>query len=141
MSEDNMSISDLLPLVAAALNDQAAADAAKELAVAIEERDTSHKVEVLRAINDSDDEDEDGETIVYGSALFEDGQYASNINLWNVTLEQNSNNICRLADLRDCHICVGGGFPMATLDDTDSSNALFGGSIDGEWESSGDACQ
>jgi len=136
-----MSISDLLPLVAAALNDQAAADAAKELAVAREERDTSHKVEVLRAINDSDDEDEDGETIVYGSALFEDGQYASNINLWNVTLEQNSNNICRLADLRDCHICVGGGFPMATLDDTDSSNPFFGGSIDGEWESSGDACQ
>jgi len=52
MSDDNMSISDLLPLVAAALNDQAAADAAKELAVAREERDTSHKVELLRAIND-----------------------------------------------------------------------------------------
>mmetsp|Transcript_9796 Transcript_9796/g.19885 ORF Transcript_9796/g.19885 Transcript_9796/m.19885 type:complete len:334 (-) Transcript_9796:1714-2715(-) len=144
MSDDNMSISDLLPLVAAALNDQAAADAAKELAVAREERDTSHKVEVLRAINDGDDENEDGETIVYGSALFEDGQYASNTNLWNVTLEQNSNNICRLADLRDCHICVGGGFPMATLDDTDSSNPFFEGWINGEDRRqgiSGDACE
>ena len=101
MSEDNMSISDLLPLVAAALNDQAAADAAKELATAREERDMSQRVEVIRAINDGDDEDEDGETIVYASAMFEDGQYASNPNLWEVTLQQNNNNICRLADLRD----------------------------------------
>ena len=108
---ENMSISDLLPLVAVALNDQAAADAARELAIAREERDRSHRVEVLRAIDNGDGEDEDDETVVYASALFEDGRYHGNPNLWDVTLEENSSNICRLADLRDCHICVGGGFP------------------------------
>ncbi len=135
---ENMSISDLLPLVAVALNDQAAADAARELAIAREERDRSHRVEVLRAIDNGDVEDEDDETVVYASALFEDGQYHGNPNLWDVTLEQNSSNICRLADLRDCHICVGGGFPVATLDDTDPHDASFGGSIQG---GEGDICE
>ena len=131
MSEE-MSISDLLPLVAAALNDQAAADASRELATAREERDRSRRVEVLRSINNGKGEDEDGETIVYGSALFEDGQYSSNTNLWEVKLEQNNSNSCRLADLRNCHICVGGGFPVATLDDTLEHNANFQGFVDGE---------
>ena len=126
----SMSKSDLLPLVAAALNDQVAADAAKDLSTAREERDRSHKVEVLRSINNGEGEDEDGETIVYGSALIEDGRYHGNPNLWDVTLEQNSSNICRLADLRDCHICVGGGFPVASLDDTLQGNVSFGGCID-----------
>ena len=54
MSKD-MSISDLLPLVAVALNDKAAADAAKELATALKERDTAYRVEVLRARNNGDD--------------------------------------------------------------------------------------
>eukprot|EP00986_Skeletonema_menzelii_P012818 scaffold7214_cov152-Skeletonema_menzelii.AAC.5 len=116
-----------------------AADAAKDLATARKERDMSHRVEVLRAINNGEDEDEDGETIVYGSALFEDGQYHSNKNLWDIALEQNSSNICRLADLRDCHICAGGGFPVATLDDTLQNNAMFEGSIDDVSE--GDSCQ
>ena len=138
MSEETASISDLLPLVAAALNDQVAADAAKDLATAREERDRSRRVEVLRSINNGRDEDEDGEAIVYGSALFEDGQYSEiNTNMWDVTLEQNSSNICLLADLRDCHICVGGGFPVASLDDTLQNNAIFNGWIDG---SEGDAC-
>eukprot|EP00985_Skeletonema_marinoi_P034509 scaffold44103_cov161-Skeletonema_marinoi.AAC.6 len=143
MSEDNMSISDLLPLVAAALNDQAAADAAKELAAAREERDMSQRVEVLCSLDNGDYEDDDGETIVYGSALFEEGYYFCDKNLWEVTLQQNMGNICRLADLRGCHICVGGGFPVATLDDTVSNNATFDGSIDGDRRQtiSGDACE
>ena len=133
-----MSKSDLLPLVAAALNDQVAADAAKDLATARGERDRSRRVEVLRSINNGAGEHEDGETIVYGSALFEDGQYSDiNTNLWDVRLEQNRSNICFLADLRDCHICVGGGFPVASLDDTLENNAIFNGWIDG---SEGDAC-
>jgi len=136
MSEDT-SISDLLPLIAVALNDQAAADAARELAIAREERDMRGMVEVLRAINNGHDEDEDDETVVYASALFENGRYASNANLWEVTMEQNSSNICRLADLRDCHVCVGGGFPVATLDDTLLNNGTFDGWIDG---AEGEAC-
>eukprot|EP00985_Skeletonema_marinoi_P032261 scaffold39084_cov200-Skeletonema_marinoi.AAC.7 len=143
MSEET-SISDLLPLVAAALNDKAAADAAKELAAAREERDIPRKVEVIRSLNNSDDEDEDGDIVVYSSGMFEDGQYARNTNLWDVTLEQNSSNICRLADLRDCHICVGGGFPVASLDDILPNNATFEGWINGEDRRqgiSGDACE
>jgi len=100
---------------------------------------------VLRAINNGEDEDEDGETIVYGCCLFEDGQYGNNTNLWDVTLKQSSNNVCRLADLRDCHICVGGGFPVASLDDNLANSAIFEGWIDGdesdEGEESGDTCK
>ena len=59
MSEETTSISDLLPLVAAALNDQAAADASRELATAREERDRSRRVEVLRSINNGEGEDEE----------------------------------------------------------------------------------
>ena len=135
MSKD-MSISDLLPLVAVALNDKAAADAAKELDAALKERDTAHRVEVLRARNNGGDEDENEETIVYASALFEDGKYlAHNTNLWSLDLRQGS--VCRLADLRDCHVCVGGGFPVASLDDQLPHTAGFQVFIDGN-ESSDD---
>ncbi len=104
--------------MAVALNDKAAADAAKELATALKERDTAYRVEVLRARNNGDDEDENEETIVYASALFEDGKYLpNNPNLWSIDLRQDDTFVCRLADLRDCHVCVGGGFPVASLDD------------------------
>ena len=138
---EETSISDLLPLVAVALSDKAAADATRELATAREERDIPRKVEVIRCLDNGEDEDEDDEAVVFASALFEDGQYAGNTNLWDVTLEQNSNNTCRLADLRDCHICVGGGFPVATLDDEFRNDAGFQGWVDGEdSETTGDAC-
>lgn len=127
MSKD-MSISDLLPLVAVALNDKAAADAAKELDTALKERDTAHRIEVLRARNNGDDEDENEETVVYASALFEDGKYlAHNTNLWRIDLRQDDQFVCRLADLRDCHVCVGGGFPVASLDDQLPHTAGFQG--------------
>jgi len=139
---EEASISDLLPLVAVALNDKAAADAYEELTVAREERDIPRKVEVIRCLNNGEDEDEDDEAVVFASALFEDGEYdPGNTNLWDVSLEQNSNSTCLLADLRDCHICVGGGFPVATLDDELPNDAGFQGFVDGEdFESTGDAC-
>jgi hypothetical protein len=137
MSKD-MSISDLLPLMAVALNDKAAADAAKELATALKERDTAHRVEVLRARDNGGDEDENEDTIVYASALFEDGHYLPhNTNLWSINLRQDDQFVCRLADLRDCHVCVGGGFPVATLDDQLPHTAGFQVFIDGN-ESSDD---
>ena len=140
-----MSISDLLPLVAAALNDKAAADASEELDIAREERDRSHRVEVIRSRANGEDEDEDGETVVYGCGLFEDGQYARNTNLWNIKLDKSSDNTCHLVDLRDCHICVGGGFPVASLDDTLPNNTTFEGWVDGdeidEGELTSDACK
>ena len=66
MSEEQTSISDLLPLVAIALNDQAAADAARELATAREERDMRGMVAVIRAINNGHDVDE----VITGLDLF-----------------------------------------------------------------------
>jgi hypothetical protein len=129
MSKD-MSISDLLPLMAVALNDKAAADAAKELDTALKERDTAHRVEVLRARNNGDDEDENEETIVYASALFEDGHYCGN--LWSINLRQDDQFVCRLADLRDCHVCVGGGFPVASVDEQLPHTAGFQVFIDGD---------
>jgi hypothetical protein len=124
--------------VAVTLNDQAAADAAKELATALKERDTAHRVEILRSRNNGDDEDENEETIVYASAQFEDGHYlAHNTNLWRIDLRQDDQFMCRLADLRDCHVCVGGGFPVASLDEQLPHTAGFQVFIDGN-ESSDD---
>ncbi len=140
---EEASISDLLPLVAVALNDKAAADAYEELTVAREERDIPRKVEVIRCLNNGEDEDEDDEAVVFASAMFEDGEYSRNTNLWEVKMEKNSNNTCRLADLRDCHICVGGGFPVATLDDEFPNDAGFDAFVygeDSESTSSSGAC-
>ena len=39
--------------------------------------------------------------------------------------------MCRLADLRDCHVCVGGGFPVASLDEQLPHTAGFQVFIDG----------
>ena len=127
-------------------NDEAAADASKELQIAREERDASRRVEVIRSHNNGRDEDE--EVVVYASGMFEDGKYANNPNLWDVPMEKSSNNVCRLADLRDCHVCVGGGFPVASLDHNDDDRELFELYIDGddsdsdagEDEATSDAC-
>lgn len=110
-------MSDLLPLVAAALQDKIALDANKEIAALREELGVAHSVEVLRARDHGAGEDEDGPAVVYASAPFESGKYGRNPNLWEVTLKQNTSTTCKLADLRDCHVCVGGGFPVASLHD------------------------
>lgn len=123
-------MSDLLPLVAAALQDNVAVEAAKEISALRKEREDAHKVEVLRAKNNGNDEDEDDPVVVYASAPFESGEYGVNTNMWQVALQNADDATCKLADLRDCHICVGGGFPVASLDDR-LGNTFREGWLDG----------
>jgi len=127
--ELDRAMSDLLPLVAAALQDNVAVEAAKEISALRKEREDAHKVEVLRAKNNGNDEDEDDPVVVYASAPFESGEYGANTNLWQVTLQNadGDGTTCKLADLRDCHICVGGGFPVASLDDHLANSAPLEG--------------
>ena len=65
--------------------------------------------------------------MVYASAPFASGKYGRNPNLWQVTLKQNTSTTCKLADLRDCHVCVGGGFPVASLNTRLPNAAPFEG--------------
>ena len=122
-------MSDLLPLVVAALNDNIAVQAQEEITKLREELDLSQSVEIVRA---ADDEDEP--VVVYASGLFQKGEYdASNPNLWQVDLESNEKTPrCRLADLRDCIICVGGGFQLESLDDELRNRAGYEGFFDAD---------
>ena len=79
--ELDRTMSDLLPLVAAALQDNVAVEAAKEISALRKEREDAHKVEVLRARNNGNDEDEDDPVVVYASAPFESGEYGVNTNM------------------------------------------------------------
>lgn len=118
-------MSDLLPLVAAALNDKVAFEAHEELVELRKQLELSRSVEIIRA---ADDENE--EVVVYASAQFQDGKYSDNPNLWQVDLERRGEMNCRLADLRDCRICVGGGFPLDSLDDQLDNRAIYEGFLD-----------
>ena len=99
-------MSDLLPLVAAALQDNVAVEATKEITALRKEREDAHRVEVLRAKNNGADEDEDDPVVVYASAPFESGEYGHNTNLWHMDLQNADGDgaTCKLTDLRDCHI-------------------------------------
>ena len=120
-------MSDLLPLVAAALQDKVVLDASKEMAILREEREVAHIVEVLRSRNNGRDEGEDEPVVAFASAPFESGEYGANTNLWEIPLKSSGDAVCKLADLRDCHICVGGGFPVASLDDELPNNPFCQG--------------
>lgn len=112
-------MSDLLPLVAAVLRDKAAADVQDELTGLKEEVAALRSVEVLRSTGETDrggDDDEDGDVVVYASGDFSEGKYSSNPNLWEVRLGPTRDR-CPLSALRRCQLCVGGGFPAATLND------------------------
>lgn len=120
-------MSDLLPLVVAALRDKVSVDAQEEITQLRKDRNISHAVQVIRSKDDGDDENEDDDVIVYASGHFDDGCYSDNTNLFEVNMEQDAQNTCRLADLRYCHIVVGGGFPFATLSNTTRNGQYFEG--------------
>lgn len=131
-------MSDLLPLVAATLRDKVVSDALEEINALKKQLDVSRRVEIIRAKANGDDEDEDEDVVVYASGRLQDGRYGANPNLWQIDLKHGKDESssmpfrCRLADLRDCHICVGGGFPMATLDDALPNNAPMEGWLENE---------
>jgi len=123
--------SDLLPLIAAVLNDKVAADAHEELAQLQRELQVARAIEICAAssrANGNENDDEEEEVVVYASAQFEQGCYGANPNLWEVPLE--SKLTCRLVDLRSCLICVGGGFTVESLDEQLSNRTLFESFLD-----------
>jgi hypothetical protein len=75
-------MSDLLPLVVAALRDKSLADAKDELEDLQKRVDATSKVEIVHAIHNGDRgiivEDGDDDVIVYAAGQFEDGEYSEN---------------------------------------------------------------
>jgi len=134
-------MSDLLPLVVATLRDRVAVDAAEEIANLKRQLAVSRSVEILRAAGDGE---EDDEAVVYASAQFLDGQYSFNPNLWQVDFVQRlddddeTTTTCRLADLRGCRICVGGGITLDSLDDELANRATYDGFFDPDDDADGD---
>lgn len=110
-------MSDLLPLVAAALNDKVAGEAHEEISGLRRDLEVSRSLEIVRANGNDDVEDEDEATVVYASASFlQNGCYDSFFpEGWQVDFVRGSAT-CRLSDLRDCVLC-GGGFPLASFND------------------------
>jgi hypothetical protein len=115
-------MSDLLPLVAAALNDKVAGEAHEEIIGLRRDLEVSRSLEIVRANGN----DEDEATVVYASAQFLSGRYSRNPDLWQVDFVRGSST-CRLSDLSDCVLCVGGGFPLASLGDGLGNHASFRG--------------
>lgn len=87
------------------------------------ELEISQSVEIMRASNNDKNTNENEEFLIYASGQFKDGEYGSNPNLWEVELDNNAT--CLLKDLRGCSICVGGGFPLANIDDQLANRAPF----------------
>lgn len=112
-------MSDLLPLVTEVLRDRAALDAQEELRALQLQLQTARAVEVIGVRQD------DGAFVVYASGQFTEGKYDHNPNLFQVDLQTMAP--CRLADLRTCRICVGGGFPLESLDDQEANRAPLDG--------------
>jgi len=126
-------MSDLLPLFVAALKDKVVIDAQDEIVQQKKELDLLRSVQIIHRPSN-----EDEEIVVYASARFEDGCYLSNPNLWEVDLLEpklgekasTTTTRCRLTNLRQCDICVGGGFPIASFDDELNNRADYEGFFD-----------
>ena len=153
-------MSDLLPLVIAALREKTMVDTKEELDSLYKRVETSTSIEVIHeATNISGDDEED--IVVYASGKFENGYFGNNPNLWEVPIydSKRPTKTCKLKDLEKCCVCVGGGFTIQSLlsgdsegwlhsseDDVIGINMCFGGyftlwvhfTIDGwpkeEWE-------
>lgn len=69
-------MSDLLPLVVAVFQDKAAADALEELIQLQKDLAVSRSVEIIHAAADDwvDEQDEEGDVVVYASAQFQNGE-------------------------------------------------------------------
>jgi len=115
-------MSDLLPLVATVLKDKVAVDAQNEITHLRDRLNLAQAVEIICTFPTNSNEGEDFR--VYASGSFVDGNYSGNPNLFQVDLKP-QNYTCKLSELRGCQICVGGGFPVASLDDLDFDNPPF----------------
>lgn len=104
-------MSDLLPLIAATLKDKVAVDAQNEIEKLRNQIKLLSAVEIIHAIESEDN----NQVVVYASGSFVDGEPDDDENLWEVNLEPGVT--CRVSDLRECQLCVGGGFPSVTFND------------------------
>lgn len=105
---------ELLPLVAAVLEDESAADAHRQLQEALDRVKQLQAVQIVAV----EENDNIGETIctVYASADFTEGKYGNNLNMWDLELVESSPaQRCLLADLHKLSIIVGGGIPVAYM--------------------------
>lgn len=102
---------DLLPLVAAALNDRVAAETHEELTQLKRELKIARAVEILHASGAPPVDGSDDNVVVYATGQFDEGNYApEDPNFYGVPFENKV--ACRLSDLRNCRICVGGRLPF-----------------------------
>jgi len=127
-------MSDLLPLlVAAGLRDKTLTDAKEELDGLHKRLDATTKVEIIRTIIHGNGGEYDDEVVVYASGQFEDGKHwGRNEFYWEVGLPFKGMEACKVSDLEHCHICVGGGFPFATLNQTNQNTSGHFIDIDGD---------
>ena len=111
-------MSDLLPLVIAALREKTLVDTKEELDSLYKRVETSTSIEVIHeATNISGDDDEE-DIVVCASGKFEDGYFGNSPNLWEVPLHDNKRRpttTYKLKDLEKCCVCVGGGFTIQSL--------------------------
>ena len=123
-------MSDLLPLLITALRDKTLVDTEDELNELHKRVETATSIEIIHdATNEEgDDNNDDDDIVVYASGKFEDGNWGKNDNLWDVPMKNTGSNsddgdnnnaasICKLEDLKSCHVCVGGGFTIINFGD------------------------
>jgi len=103
-------MSDLLPLLTAALRDQCLVDVKEELDGLYKRFETSTSIEI---IHDAMCIPEDDDIAVYASGQFENGNFGHGKNVWEVPLKNIKS--CKLKDIGKCDICVGGGFTIESF--------------------------
>jgi len=107
-------MSDLLPLALATIRDKAVVDAKDELD-GLQKRLT--RVEIIRRPKNIYNIKDEDEAVVYASGHFDKGKYyGTSKDWWRVDLPTKGTKACKLSDLYRCDICVGGGFPFASIE-------------------------
>jgi len=117
-------MSDLLPLVIAALKDKSLVDAKEELDDLQRRVETFTSIEIIHGATavpgDVFEDDDVCDIIVYASGKLEDGevqQLEEGVNFWQVDMDKNTSHsnegnnspACKLKDLGKCHVCTLGG--------------------------------
>ena len=109
-------MSDLLPLVITALREKTFVDTKEELDDLYKRVETATSIEVIHEATSIPRDDDADDIVVYASEKFEDGYFSENNTYWEVPLNNdNGPTTCKLKDLEECYICVGGGFTIQTL--------------------------
>lgn len=109
-------MSDLLPLVAAALRDKVVNDANDELINVKRELAQMRAVDVVRQVGD-------GQQQVVATAQMDHGKWGVNPKFWEISFQQLA--VCKLSELLDVKIYNGGGFPLHSLQEAGDFDDMF----------------